>query len=71
MKKTLLYSLAAFVGLSFMSCSGDYDDWMAPQHNDQDSAITIPGFTASAAGDVNLANRHGCEGVQPLYGYAA
>ena len=56
MKKTLLYSLAAFVGLSFMSCSGDYDDWMAPQHNDQDSAITIPGFTASAAGDVNLAN---------------
>lgn len=56
MKKTLLYSLAAFVGLTFMSCSGDYDDWMAPQHNDQESAITIPGFTASAAGDVNLAN---------------
>lgn len=56
MKKTLLYSLAALVGLSFASCNGDYDDWANPQHNDQENAITIPGFKATAAGDVNLAN---------------
>lgn len=56
MKKTLLYSLAALVGLSFASCNGDYDDWTNPQGFGQENAITIPGFTATAAGDVNLAN---------------
>lgn len=56
MKKTLLYSLAALVGLSFASCNGDYDDWTNPQGFGQENAITIPGFAATAAGDVNLAN---------------
>lgn len=56
MKKTLLYSLAAFAALAFASCNGDYDDWAAPQHNDQENAIKIPGFTATAVGEtVNLA----------------
>ena len=44
------------VGLSFASCNGDYDDWTNPQGFGQENAITIPGFTATAAGDVNLAN---------------
>lgn len=57
MKKTLLYSLAALVGISFASCNGDYDDWTTPQGWDQENAITIPGFKATAvSGDVNLAN---------------
>lgn len=48
MKKTLLYSLAALVGLSFASCNGDYDDWTNPQGFGQENAITIPGFAGSA-----------------------
>ena len=44
------------VGLSFASCNGDYDDWTNPQRYDQENAITISGFKATAAGDVNLAN---------------
>ncbi len=56
MKKSLLYSIAAFAGLCFASCSGDYDDWSAPQHNDQEEAITIPGFRATAIGSIDLAN---------------
>lgn len=56
MKKSFLYSLAAFAGIAFASCNGDYDDWSQPQHNDQESAITIPGFNATAANAINLAN---------------
>lgn len=56
MKKTLLYSLVAFIGFAFASCDGDYDDWSAPQGWDQEDAITIPGFTASAASaEIDLA----------------
>lgn len=41
----------------FSACNGDYDDWAAPQSNAQEDAITIPGYTAAAAGaiDLNLA----------------
>ncbi|MFA4045449.1 DUF5115 domain-containing protein [Prevotella sp. PCHR] len=57
MKKTLLYSLAAFVGLTFASCNGDYDDWTAPQGWGQEDAITLPGFSATVvAGNIDLAN---------------
>lgn len=56
MKKTLLYSLAALAGFTFASCNGDYDDWSSPQHNDQENAITIPGFSATGVDVVDLAN---------------
>ena len=29
------------------SCNGNYDDWAQPQHNPEEEAITIPGFTAT------------------------
>lgn len=45
-------AMLAIVGMS--SCKGDYDDWADPQHNDQEDAITVPGFTASAAGAIDL-----------------
>ena len=47
MKKTLLYSLAVLASVTLASCNGDYDDWAQPQHNPQEEAITIPGFTAT------------------------
>ena len=47
MKKTFLYSLAVLASLTLASCNGDYDDWAQPQHNPQEEAITIPGFTAT------------------------
>ena len=47
MKKTFLYSLAVLASVSLASCNGDYDDWAQPQHNPQEEAITIPGFTAT------------------------
>lgn len=57
MKKTLLYSLAAFVAMTFASCNGDYDDWSLPQENGHEDAITLPDFTATAVGEpVNLAD---------------
>lgn len=42
--------------LVFASCNGDYDDWATPQKNGPEAAITLPGYTATAAADVNLAN---------------
>ena len=36
------------------SCNGTYDDWANPQHNDPEDAITIPGFTATAANAIDL-----------------
>ena len=47
MKKTFLYSLAVLASVALASCNGDYDDWAQPQHNPQEEAITIPGFTAT------------------------
>lgn len=37
------------------SCSDDYTDWANPQTNPQEDAITIPGFTATAAQAIDLA----------------
>lgn len=56
MKKSLLYSLFALAGFAFASCNGDYDDWANPQANGPENAITIPGFAATSAGAVDLAN---------------
>ena len=47
MKKIFLYSLAVLASIILASCNGDYDDWAQPQHNPQEEAITIPGFTAT------------------------
>ena len=47
MKKKFLYSLAVLASITLASCNGDYDDWAQPQHNPQEEAITIPGFTAT------------------------
>lgn len=56
MKKSFIYGLAAMASLVFASCNGDYDDWATPQQNGPEAAITLPGYTATAAADVNLAN---------------
>ena len=45
--KIFLYSLAVLASVILASCNGDYDDWAQPQHNPQEEAITIPGFTAT------------------------
>ena len=47
MKKKILYSLAVLASITLASCNGDYDDWAQPQHNPEEEAITIPGFTAT------------------------
>ena len=47
MKKKILYSLAVLASVTLASCNGDYDDWAQPQHNPEEEAITIPGFTAT------------------------
>ena len=47
MMKIFLYSLAVLASVILASCNGDYDDWAQPQHNPQEEAITIPGFTAT------------------------
>lgn len=54
MKKIMFLTLFA-AGLLTTACDkGDYDDWAQPQSNEQKDAITVPGFTATAAGAVDL-----------------
>ena len=44
----------AITGLLMAACSDDFKDWKAQQTYDQEEAITIPGFSASAtAVDLN------------------
>lgn len=38
------------------SCSEDFKDWADPQTNPQEDAITIPGFTATAAQAIDFAS---------------
>lgn len=38
------------------SCSEDFKDWADPQTNPQEDAITIPGFTATAAQTIDFAS---------------
>ena len=56
MKKIFLYSLAVLASVALASCNGDYDDWAQPQHNPQEEAITIPGFTATRVQAIDFAN---------------
>ena len=57
MKKKFLYSLAVLASVTLASCNGDYDDWAQPQHNPEEKAITIPGFTATqVVQDIDFAN---------------
>ena len=57
MKKKILYSLAVLASVTLASCNGDYDDWAQPQHNPEEEAITIPGFTATpVVQDIDFAN---------------
>lgn len=55
MKKKSLYLTIALAGLFMGSCSDDYTDWANPQTNPQEDAITIPGFSATAAQAIDLA----------------
>ena len=53
MKKTLLYSLAAFAALGLASCNDDYDDWASPQSYGQDEAAAKYGLTFAAGSEIN------------------
>lgn len=55
MKKLSLYISIALAGLFMGSCSEDFKDWADPQTNPQEDAITIPGFTATAAQAIDFA----------------
>jgi len=65
MKKLSVYLSLALAGLFMGSCSDDYTDWADPQSYAQEDAITIPGFTASAVGTVDL-NEVTAENVEVL-----
>lgn len=52
MKKTLLYSLAAFAALGLASCSEDYDDWANPQSYGQDAAAAKYGLSFAAGSEI-------------------
>ena len=56
MKKLSLYISIALAGLFMGSCSEDFKDWADPQTNPQEDAITIPGFTATAAQPIDFAS---------------
>lgn len=56
MKKLSLYISIALAGLFMGSCSKDFKDWADPQTNPQEDAITIPGFTATAAQAIDFAS---------------
>lgn len=54
MKKISVYLTLFVAGLLSTACHEDFDDWAQPQSFAQPEAITIPGFTASTAGNVDL-----------------
>lgn len=56
MKKLSLYISIALAGLFMGACSEDFKDWADPQTNPQEDAITIPGFTATAAQAIDFAS---------------
>ena len=56
MKKLSLYVSIALAGLFMGSCSDDFTNWANPQTNPQEDAITIPGFTATAAQAIDFAS---------------
>ena len=56
MKKLSLYITLALAGLFMGACSDDYTDWASPQSYEQEDAITLPGFKASAVSAIDLNN---------------
>lgn len=56
MKKQLYILGLCTIVISLSACKGNYDDWADPQNNPQEDAITIPGYTATAADNINLNN---------------
>ena len=54
MKKHIIFSGLLLSLMTLASCDGTYDDWAAPQHNDPEAAVTIPGFSATAASAIDL-----------------
>lgn len=56
MKKILFLGGLLLSAMTFVSCNGDYDDWADPQSNPQEEAVTLPGYTATAADPIDLAN---------------
>lgn len=49
MKKISLYFSLLVAGLLMTACNEEFDDWSKPQSFNEDGAIEIPGYTASAA----------------------
>lgn len=47
--KILKYMAFALTGMLMASCGEDFDDWASPQSYPQEDAITIPGYSATAA----------------------
>lgn len=56
MKKIFKYSLFALTGLFLAACNEDYKDWASPISYPQEDAVSIPGFTATASGAIDLNN---------------
>lgn len=57
MKKILFYTLLAAVAFTTVSCDEDFnEDVASPQTWPQEEAITLPGFSATAAASVDLAS---------------
>lgn len=47
--KFVKYLAIAFAGVLMASCDEDFNDWASPIKNPEEKAITIPGYTATAA----------------------
>ena len=47
--KFVKYLAIAFAGVLMASCDEDFNDWASPIKNPEEVAITIPGYTATAA----------------------
>ena len=56
MKKILSYMFLTLTGILFTACNEDFKDWASQQTYLPEDAITIPGFTATAIGAVDLNN---------------
>ena len=55
MKKISYIMSVVLAGLFFTACTEDYTDWAAqPAQNTGEAVVTIPGYTASALGAVDL-----------------
>ena len=49
MKNISKILVCGFMGLLLASCDGDYENWSNPQQNQEEEAIVLPTFTATAA----------------------